>query len=199
MEHFFVQNRWVDPSQNFLGWSPMPLILARQLLFASNVRPRELHSLLSGQLSRLLEVGKETLTMFSSCWRVVLPLHRCELNFCRWLLSVPLRGRPYQPTGHFSHKPPLEPVGGSAPKFPALTLPPSMAEALPFSLSCPAQGAPVPTHRPVTTHSFLEPVGGSSPKFSALSSSSTLTMPSFRPFSLSCPAQGSPVPAYRPV
>ena len=149
MEHFFVQNRWVDPSQNFLGWSPMPLILARQLLFASNVRPRELHSLLLGQLSRLLEVGKETLTMFSSCWRVVLPLHRCELNFCRWLLSVPLRGRPYQPTGHFSHKPPLEPVGGSSPKFSGSSILSSFVgkTSHPQTLACPAQGSPIPAFR----------------------------------------------------
>ena len=78
-----------------------------------------------------------------STWRGLQQLH--------WLLFVPPRGRLSQPTGQFSLKPPLEPVGGSAPKSPALisTLTPSMASALPFSLSCPAQGAPVPSYRPV--------------------------------------------------
>ena len=65
-------------------------------------------------------------------------------------------GCPILLLGQSSHRPPLEPVGGSSPKFPTLTstLTPSMASALPFSLSCPAQGAPVPSYRPVQLFCF---------------------------------------------
>ena len=44
---------------------------------------------------------------------------------------------------------PSEPVGGSAPKFSALSKSSTldMPQPLPFSLSCPAQGSPVPSYR----------------------------------------------------
>ena len=119
--------------------------------------------------------------MDSCCSRVVLLLHGSSLLNCSqfrasWRISpqVSCRGIHHLPHGQACHNftgsclsspggpsPSLqasfikttflEPVGGSAPKFPALTstLTPSMPSALPFSLSCPAQGAPVPAYRPV--------------------------------------------------
>ena len=122
-----------------------------------------------------------------------------------WILGAAVvwndfeRGCPILLRGQSSHKPPLEPVGGSSPKFPTLTstLTPSMASALPFSLSCPAQGAPVPSYRPVQLFCFRASRWISPKVLGTLKQLNFDHSPFYH--SLSCPAQGSPVPAYRPV
>ena len=97
----------------------------------------------------------------------------------------------------------IEPVGGSAPKFPieSRTSDMSRSSARTLSLSCPAQGSPSPSFRFISCQKYFlsEPVGGSPPKFTLETKTLTMERVSEDPLSLSCPAQGSPVPAYRLV
>ena len=81
-----------------------------------------------------------------------------QLNFDHALPSTILslvqhKGLLSLPTGQSYSDSLLEPVGGSAPKFPAESSISNLARvsASSLSLTCPAQGAPVPTYRHVIT------------------------------------------------
>ena len=106
------------------------------------------------------------------------------------------KGPQFLRTGQFNYFA-LEPVGGSAPKFSAL----STLTILPSTILSLVQHKgllSLPTGQSYSD-SLLEPVGGSAPKFPAESSISNLARVSASSLSLTCPAQGAPVPAYRRV